>query len=237
MNLTDMKLQLLTDLRRSYGIEYFLWFIKHIPGCWSTQIDLLDDIHDIVYSMRSLVQVVMVCLDHVKQYACLVHALLLDKDWAARNRGRSDLCWCLHGIMCCQGTVLCTPAESHQDKAFEDISERALNSAGNSRQVNRGGRVYIRSENQSAGSDIISQALSKIFFVSKTISRSSKMLVEVELWIHSLIHLPTLQLKRGMNLSHSFEAKILEKAPPHVYMKTVKRLCVRKLEMQQCQRH
>ncbi|KAK0431564.1 hypothetical protein EV421DRAFT_164729 [Armillaria borealis] len=100
MNLTDMEPRLLADLRGSYGIEYFLRFIKHIPGCWSTRIDLLDDIHDIVYSMRSSVQVVMVCLDHVEQYARLVHARLLDNNWVARHRGRSDLCWCLHGIMC-----------------------------------------------------------------------------------------------------------------------------------------
>ncbi|KAK0214677.1 hypothetical protein EDD85DRAFT_501532 [Armillaria nabsnona] len=99
MDLTDIEPRLLAELRGSYGLEYFFRFIKHIPGCWSTRIDLLDDIHDIVYSIRSSLQVVAACLDHVEHYARLVHARLLDKHWVARNRGRSDLCWSLVGIM------------------------------------------------------------------------------------------------------------------------------------------
>ncbi len=97
MDLTKMELLLLTELRGSCGLELFLRFIKHIPGCWSTRIDLLDDIQAIIYSLRSSVQVVMVCLDYIEQCARLVHARFLDEDWVDRHRGRSDLRQCLNG--------------------------------------------------------------------------------------------------------------------------------------------
>ncbi|KAK0234350.1 hypothetical protein EDD85DRAFT_78644 [Armillaria nabsnona] len=85
MNLAEMKPLLVTE---SYGLQLFFRFIKHIPGYWSTRIDLLNDIRDIILSLRSSLRV-------VKQDARLDHARLLDKNWVARHRGRSDLRWCL----------------------------------------------------------------------------------------------------------------------------------------------
>ncbi len=96
-NLTEIEPLLIAELHGSYGLELFFRFIKHIPGCWSTRIDLLDDIQDIIYSLRSSLRVVGACLDHVEQYARIVHACFLNKDWVARHRGRSDLRWCLRG--------------------------------------------------------------------------------------------------------------------------------------------
>ncbi|KAK0431557.1 hypothetical protein EV421DRAFT_1742995 [Armillaria borealis] len=71
MNLAEMKPLLVTELYGSYGLELFFWFMKHIPGYWSTRIDLLNDIRDIILSLRSLLRV-------VKQDARLDHARLLD---------------------------------------------------------------------------------------------------------------------------------------------------------------
>ncbi|KAK0218825.1 hypothetical protein IW262DRAFT_1387717 [Armillaria fumosa] len=91
MELTNMEPLLLTELHGSCGVELFLRFIKHIPGCWSTRIDLLDNIQAIIFSLRSSIQVVMACLDYVEQCTRLVHARCNDEDWVGRHRGHSAL--------------------------------------------------------------------------------------------------------------------------------------------------
>ncbi|KAK0443695.1 uncharacterized protein EV420DRAFT_1484914 [Desarmillaria tabescens] len=96
MDLMDIEPLLLTDIRGSYGLEPLLRFIKRILGYWSTRIDLLDDIHDIIHSVLSSLQAVVTYLDYIEQFARFVYGRFVDKDWVDRHRGRSDLHWCLH---------------------------------------------------------------------------------------------------------------------------------------------
>ncbi|KAK0200236.1 hypothetical protein DFS33DRAFT_1490668 [Desarmillaria ectypa] len=80
------------------GQERLLRFLKQIPGFWSGKIDLLDDIPDIMFSVRSSCKTIVDCLEHFERYAGVMKACFQDVDWVARHEGYPELMWCLHHI-------------------------------------------------------------------------------------------------------------------------------------------
>ncbi|PBK67915.1 hypothetical protein ARMSODRAFT_1019965 [Armillaria solidipes] len=96
-NLTKVEPLLITELHGSYELELFLRFIKKIPWFSSARINLLDDIPTIFSSLRSSLRAVLVCLEYVEHHAHNFLTCFLDVDWVNRQRGRTDLLWCLDG--------------------------------------------------------------------------------------------------------------------------------------------
>ncbi|SJL17624.1 uncharacterized protein ARMOST_21178 [Armillaria ostoyae] len=96
-NLTKIEPLLITELHGSYELELFLRFIKKIPWFSSARIDLLDNIPTIFSSLRSSLRAVLVCFEYVEHHAHNFLTCFLDVDWANRQRGRTDLLWCLQG--------------------------------------------------------------------------------------------------------------------------------------------
>ncbi|KAK0434088.1 hypothetical protein EV421DRAFT_1993131 [Armillaria borealis] len=95
-NLTKIEPLLITELHGSYELEFFLRFIKKIPWFSSARINLLD-IPTIFSSLRSSLRAVLVCLEYVEHHAHNFLTCFLDVDWVNRQRGRTDLLWCLDG--------------------------------------------------------------------------------------------------------------------------------------------
>ncbi|KAK0234728.1 hypothetical protein EDD85DRAFT_92613 [Armillaria nabsnona] len=89
---------LISKLRGSYGQERFFRFTKHHLGLWSTRVDLLDDIPDIISSIWQSCLTIMECLDYIERYSRILLARFQDKGWVSRHQGLPELRWCLEYV-------------------------------------------------------------------------------------------------------------------------------------------
>ncbi|PBK62645.1 hypothetical protein ARMSODRAFT_599423 [Armillaria solidipes] len=89
---------LISKLRGLYGQERFFRFAKQHLGLWSTRIDLLDDIPDIISSIWQSCLTIMECLDYIERYSRILLARFQDKGWVSRHQGLPELRWCLECV-------------------------------------------------------------------------------------------------------------------------------------------
>ncbi|KAK0452940.1 uncharacterized protein EV420DRAFT_1645473 [Desarmillaria tabescens] len=96
--LTNLEPHLISHLRYLDRMDRFLRFMREIPGFWSGRSDL-DDLPDLISSVRSSCHIMMTCLDYVERYVCILRDCFRDRAWVTRHAGRPELQWCLLGTM------------------------------------------------------------------------------------------------------------------------------------------